>query len=130
MEPIIEGKFNQLPRGRGKGVHLAFPACTISHNNSVYVCMLNKKAMDQLDMRGPAAWFFTSDYIVCLPSKSLNAYKPLCRNGVRGYLAYTFPKQLIDNKTVKEGHYKLYRYKSGFAFKHYERLEDMNCEWN
>ena len=129
MEPIIEGNFTPLPRGRGKGLHLNFPACTISKSTSVYVCMLNRKAMDQLDMDVPVAWFFTSDYVVCLPSKSLNAYKPMHRNGSREYLAYTFPKSLIDNKTVKEGHYKLYRYKSGFAFKHYERLEDMKCEY-
>ena len=61
------------------------------------------------------------NYIICLPSKSVTAFKPMYIKGkVKGYC---FPKCLIDSKKVKPGYYRLYRYKSGFAFKRYEQLE-------
>jgi len=37
---------------------------------------------------------------------------------------YTFPKSLIDDRKVKPGCYKIYKYKDGFAFKPYEPIKE------
>ena len=118
MEPIIEGKFQQVLDGRKK---FDFPTCHIGQSGRSYVCYISSDAARILDDIGPVNWYLNDNYIVCLPSKAVTAFKPMYFKGrTKGYC---FPKVLITNRTVKPGYYRLYRYKSGFAFKRYATLE-------
>ena len=65
-------------------------------------------------------WFTTNDYIIGLPTteKDKNGYKTWKANSAT--LA-CFPIKLRSAKKLKQGLYKVYKYKEGFAFKRYEQ---------
>lgn len=69
-------------------------------------------------------WFVSSNYVIGIPSKSVtkgySTFKPNKRASV---CSTAFPSELKNAKKVKNGYYKLYKYKDGFAFKRYEPLE-------
>lgn len=122
MELEINGKLEKVRSG-GKGkIRFDFPVCTVKRNGSTFIAYLNAAAARILDDMGTVSWYLDENYIICMPSKAINAYKPITMNGkLKGYC---IPMRLLQDRIVREGHYKLYRYKSGFGFKKYERLED------
>lgn len=69
-------------------------------------------------------WFTTSDYVIGLPTtdKDPNGYKTWnCRN-VNAICA-SFPAGLMKIKKLKNGIYKIFKYKDGIAFKRYEPFD-------
>lgn len=67
-------------------------------------------------------WFTTSEYVVGLPAKTneKNAYKT---RKVWNEIVAHLPQNLRNHKKLANGHYKVYKYKDGFAFKRYEQIE-------
>lgn len=65
-------------------------------------------------------WYTTSDYVIGVEAEDddPNGYKA---KKVRGTTAVHMPTLLMKEKCVKEGYYKLFKYKTGFAFKRYEQ---------
>ena len=65
-------------------------------------------------------WYTTSDYVIGVEAEDddPNGYKA---KKVRGTTAVHMPTVLMKEKCVKEGYYKLFKYKTGFAFKRYEQ---------
>ena len=122
MELIIDGLLKKV-ENTGKGrARYHYPVVSIKKNGSNYMAYLNKAAAEYLDDIGKASWYMDENYVVLLPTKAVGGYNPIY---IRGRLhGYSFPITLVRDKKVKEGHYKIYRYKSGFGFKRYERLED------
>jgi hypothetical protein len=70
-------------------------------------------------------WYLNQNYVIAMPSDAINAYRA-CVKSSRGAArqGYTFPKSLIDDRKVKTGCYKIYKYKDGFAFKPYEPIKE------
>ena len=67
-------------------------------------------------------WGVTTNYIIGLPASKgdKDAYSA---RGKDGAVTAYFPSALKNEKKLKEGWYKLYKYKDGFAFKRYEPIE-------
>ena len=124
----MEIEVDKLKRIRNGRMHYAFPACTIVRSGSTYLCYLNAAARKVLEMPDGVNWYEDTDYIVALPSKALNAYKKNLYGGKNKniFRGYTFPKELIQRRKVLPGTYKIYKYRNGFGFKFYERLEDQD----
>ena len=124
----MEIEVEKMKRIRNGRVHYTFPACTIARSGSTYLCYLNAAARKVFVMPDGVNWYEETNHIVALPSKALNAYKKNSYGGKNNNISrgYTFPKELITRRKVVPGTYKLYRYRDGFAFKFYERLEDQN----
>lgn len=65
-------------------------------------------------------WYTTSDYVIGVEAADDD------RNGYRvrkahGATIAHVPTKLLKEKKIKTGYYKLYKYKTGFAFKRYEQ---------
>lgn len=88
-------------------------------------CYFNKSAKRQLSIPRSINWFVSSEYVLALPApeNSKNAYRisTLNSKGHGGTLG-TFPHRLANEKKLKQGYYKLLKYKDGFAFKRYEQI--------
>lgn len=70
-------------------------------------------------------WFASTDYIIGIPAKQSdrNAFKIAYPNKKRRCLTARFPDAMSKDRGLKEGYYKLYKYKDGIAFKRYEPLQ-------
>lgn len=121
MELIIEGTFERIKSGKRT---YDFPVCRLSITKSSCTCYLNKKAASCLDEMERVNWYLNENYVICMPSSAVNGNRPVYTNGK--FKGYIFPRNLLTSGRVKPGYYKLYRYKSGFAFKHYEPLKEEN----
>lgn len=67
-------------------------------------------------------WFTTNDYVIGLKAADddKNGYRVRKEQGTT--IAHV-PAKLLKEKKIKMGYYKLYKYKTGFAFKRYEQYE-------
>lgn len=88
-------------------------------NSHVYF----NKISDRFLAGNAVRWFASSEYIVGLPAKdnSNNAFT-LRKNKTTGVTYTAFPSVLRKEKKLQDGHYKLLKYKDGFAFKRYEQI--------
>lgn len=70
-------------------------------------------------------WFVSAEYIVGVPASpsERNAFKISYPNKRRRCLTARFPEAMAKDRGLKEGYYKLYKYKDGIAFKRYEPLQ-------
>ena len=70
-------------------------------------------------------WFASTNYIVGIPANPTdrNAFKIAYPNKRRRCLTARFPDAMSKDRGLKEGYYKLYKYKDGIAFKRYEPLQ-------
>lgn len=70
-------------------------------------------------------WFASTEYIVGVPASpsERNAFKITYPNKRRRCLTARFPDAMSKDRGLKEGYYKLYKYKDGIAFKRYEPLQ-------
>lgn len=68
-------------------------------------------------------WYVSTEYVVGLkaPKFSTNAFSVHWRKDIVARM--TMPKQLYKAKKLRDGYYKLYKYKDGFAFKRYEPID-------
>lgn len=99
---------------------ISFPAVGISGKGYIYFNALATQHIKKVEYLG---FFSTSEYIILLPESknSINAYK-IC-DAHNGYgISMRLPSTLREKK-LKDGYYKLYKYKDGFCFKRYEPLE-------
>ncbi len=126
------GKMKRVCDGRHK---VDYPACTIGRNGFNFYCYLNAIARRHFDPAEQGVnWYVNEDdrrhvnYIIAMPSTAVNAYKPIIKQRGGIYTGYSFPKSLVDEGKVNPGMYKLYRYKSGFAFKPYEPIKEEDID--
>lgn len=115
---LEDSEFEEVLKGAS---YLRFPAITLSKYNKLY---LNTSAMRYFQ-HDYAKFYTTSEYIIILPSKKgfENSFRltPLSRGCGA---ALTIPKDM-EEKKLKMGTYKLYKYKNGLCFKRYERINTM-----
>lgn len=124
MEILIDGDA-KVTAFQHKYFKFSFPACAITKTGNTFNCYLNAPACNVIASSMGINWCKTDNGIVyAVPSKALNAFKPIFMNG--RFKGYSFPKSLITSGEVKPGHYKLHRVKSGFGFQTFKRLEDEN----
>lgn len=71
-------------------------------------------------------WRTSTQYIVGLPTtkENRNAFHVRRAKTAREAVQAAFPVKMKNEKKVKSGSYKIYKYKDGFCFKRYERLSD------
>lgn len=122
MEITIDGKLTKVRNGRTR---FSFPAVTILKSGNTYLCYLNAVARKYFDASQGVNWYLNQNYVIAMPSDAINAYRA-CVKSSKGAArqGYTFPKSLIDDRKVKPGCYKIYKYKDGFAFKPYEPIKE------
>ena len=94
------------------------PVAYLSDNRITFNKAASQVVPDRIE------WFTSSSYVIGLPSKSMKKGYSTFRHNKRASVRETaFPSELKNAKKVKNGYYKLYKYKDGFAFKRYEPLE-------
>lgn len=98
-----------------------FPVVGISSDNAFF----NRHAVSVVP--DFIKWFTTSEYVIGLPAPAndKNAYKA---RRVWNKVVTHLPKDLKNNKKIGKGHYRVYKYKDGFAFKRYEPIGDAKDE--
>lgn len=71
-------------------------------------------------------WRTSPQYIVGLPTtkENRNSFHVRRTKNARDAVQATFPVKMRNEKMVKSGSYRIYKYKDGFCFKRYERLSD------
>ena len=110
-----------------KAYRFSFPVLSIGENANKVV-YFNRFASDYFVKNGVKAikWFTTSQYVIIAPSEpnAMNAFKLRCRDGCARIVTTTMPIGLLKDKKLMPGLCRLIRYKDGFAFKRYERLEE------
>lgn len=88
--------------------------------------MFNTLSAEYLPSNLWIKWFVSSEYIIGLPASALDkdAFKMSKTHGgkSKGYTA-RFPLAMSKERGVREGFYKLYKYKDGIAFKRYEPIQ-------
>lgn len=94
-----------------------FPVIGISQQ----AVFFNRYAVDMVPPR--IKWFTTSEYVIGIPAARDDRDGYITRK-VWNEVVVHFPVPLRKQKKIKPGHYKLYKYKDGFAFKRYEQLEE------
>jgi hypothetical protein len=114
-EVVIEEKMEPVLKYH---VECGFPAVSISAGWLYF----NKYCLPLLGQA--VEWFFTDEYVIGLPAKKgmVNAYAitvPANKNA-----RVTSLNAAMRNKGIKNGVYKVYKYKDGFAFKRYEPLKE------
>ena len=67
-------------------------------------------------------WFATSELIIGLPASEVDVNSFTVRNYTHSSGKVTTFPSFMQQKKIKHGVYKLYKYKDGFAFKRYEPL--------
>ena len=124
MELEITDRLKRITKG-GR-MRYDVPVVAIKKNGKSFIAYLNKAAVKVCEGIGKANWYADDEkhQIYIMPSKAVNAYKPIYQ-GTKLH-GYCMPAELVNNGTVKEGHYKIYRCKSGIGFRTYERLEDQD----
>lgn len=101
------------------GRSVGYPAVTVSNkSNQMY---FNKHAWALLPKH--VKWLTTTDYVIALPAdeKDRNAFSVRREPECLGAQTF-FPVALRKEKKIKDGTYKLYKYKDGVAFKRYEPI--------
>ena len=93
-----------------------FPCITVSDHTLYFNRMSNAIVPKRLK------WFATSELIIGLPASEVDVNSFAVKNyaGTSGK-ATRFPS-FMQQKKIKRGVYKLYKYKDGFAFKRYEPI--------
>lgn len=117
-ELVIDEKLEELIKGANR---FSFPTVTLS--TTVYFNIAADPFIPDY-----IKWSVTPNYVVITPAKKsdLNSYPTRkSRSGGAGK-ATTAPATLTKEKRVKDGTYRLYKYKNGLAFKRYESLEVEN----
>lgn len=105
-----------------------FPVATISIGKSACITF-NKAACEIIPEN--IRWATTATYVIGLPTTASdrNGFKTRRisrRPNQRGYVQAHLPVVLVKEKKLQAGYYRLYKYKDGFAFKRYERMEIEN----
>ena len=105
-----------------------FPVATISIGKSACITF-NKASCDIIPEY--IQWSTTATYVIGLPTTASdkNGFKTrhiARRPNQRGYVQAHLPVVLVKEKKIQAGYYRLYKYKDGFAFKRYERMEIEN----
>ena len=69
-------------------------------------------------------WTVTPNYIVAMPTRESDpaAFKTMSRNDRYCYKSACFPAVMKNDKKVRKGFYKIYKYKDGFCMKRNEQL--------
>lgn len=76
-------------------------------------------------------WFVSPEYVIGLPGSATddNAFKVSSKRYPHSRVfSTTFPSALRNEKRISKGYYKLYKYKTGFAFKRYEQVGKNNIK--
>ena len=70
-------------------------------------------------------WYFSTNYVIGLPAKETecNVYKTWFSRSFMGQVS-TVPRNLVREKALRPGVYRVYKYKDGFAIKRYERVKE------
>lgn len=93
-----------------------YPVVGITNDNAFF----NKHAVSIIPTR--IKWFTTSEYVIGLPASENDKNRYKARR-VWNEVVTHIPKDMKNNKKIGVGHYKVYKYKDGFAFKRYEQLD-------
>ena len=88
--------------------------CVNINRDTMY---FNKSAADLLSRY--VKWYTTADYVIAIPNSKVDKNTYLINMKAR---MSNIPSTLRSKK-IKNGTYKLYKYKDGFAFKRYEPIE-------
>lgn len=92
------------------------PVVTISSRQAYF----NTLAADLVPER--IRWYTTTNYVIGLPAEEDDKNGYIAKKANGAMIAF-FPHKLRVEKKVKEGYYKIYKYKDGFAFKRYEQYK-------
>ena len=114
---VVIGGNGSLTGARNFGMEFDFPVIGISQQ----AVFFNRYAVDMVPPR--IKWFTTSEYVIGIPAARDDRDGYITRK-VWNEVVVHFPVPLRKQKKIKPGHYKLYKYKDGFAFKRYEQLEE------
>ena len=99
-----------------------FPVISI-RGRSMY---FNRPARELLENAGAKAlrYYTSTNYVIIEPqtTKSFGAFAAPNWKNTNG-ASVTLPSVLVNEKKIRAGYYKLYRYKDGFAFKRYEPID-------
>lgn len=99
-----------------------FPAVTI-HGTTIYFNRFCTSLLGQV-----VRWYMTGDYVIGLPPQKGDATVDVFAirfHGPGKGARTTFPMAMRSGKRVREGAYKVYKYKDGLAFKRHEPLEEV-----
>lgn len=101
----------------------AFPFPVVHASKSMLI--FNALAEKYLPASAWIKWFASTEYIVGMPAKpsERNAFKISPPNKKKRCVCARFPDAMAKDRGLKEGYYKLFKYKDGIAFKRYESLE-------
>ena len=97
-----------------------FPAVTIL-NESIYFNSRASAIVPKL-----IKWIVTTNYIVGLPTdeNDLNGYKIYNASNSERLRRCSFPASMRNDKKVRPGYYRLYKYKDGFCMKRNEQIKE------
>ena len=100
-----------------------FPFPVVHASKSMLI--FNSLAEEHLPTSAWIKWFASTEYIVGMPAKpsERNAFKIAYPTARRHCLTARFPDAMAKDRGLKEGYYKLFKYKDGIAFKRYEPLQ-------
>lgn len=124
FDEIIHPDGEKLEERKRRGFvdRFPFPAVTV-HGTSIY---FNRFCTSLL---GKAIrWYLTGDYVIGLPPQkgdtTVDVFAIRFQGPGKGART-TFPIAMRSGKRVREGAYKVYKYKNGLAFKRHEPLEEV-----
>ena len=128
-EILIDEELDEIEKQCGYAGKYSFPVvCVVSLNNKTNKALYFNAASNQIVPRA-IKWSVSSNYVVGLPTTEDDKNGYLTRHyrhhNTGGIVAH-LPSKLANEKKLKTGLYRLYKYKDGFAFKRYERIEDDN----
>lgn len=114
----IDEEFETIDKAAGQ--MYPFPVVTII-NESMY---FNIHASKIVPPR--VKWIVTPNYIVGLPADENDetAYVMGLRKGSDCLRGGTFPHYMKNDKKIRTGHYRVYKYKNGFCMKRNEQLKE------
>ena len=123
-EVLIDEEIEEVEKRSASYSKYDFPVVTLFHTASNYSIYFNTRAARYVP--GRIKWGVTSEYVIGLPAKETdkNSYPVrTCKESFAGKQSY-FPSSLRNEKKIRSGQYRLYKYKDGIAFKRYEQLSE------
>lgn len=112
IEEIVIEDETQLEEVERFGTRSDTPCVNIQRDTMYF----NKSAANLLNRY--VKWYTTADYVIAIPNSKADKNTYLINMKAR----MSSVPAILRSKKVKNGTYKLYKYKDGFAFKRYEQL--------
>lgn len=102
---------------------IAFPFPVVRASKQMLI--FNSLSKKYLPASAWIKWFASTEYIVGVPASpsERNAFKVSYHNQSKHCACSRLPQAMSKDRGLKEGYYKLYKYKDGIAFKRYEPLQ-------